>query len=95
MEYRLEGGGKRDRGFVGNVGSCGSISFEFFQLGKCLGCEKKGDELTDFVKPFLSHFLSNILPQIFCAHYNTAITLEASPLFTVPPALYFVRVPYL
>ena len=32
------------------------------------GCEK-GDELTDFVKPFLPHFLTKILSQNFCAHY--------------------------
>lgn len=42
--------------------------FNYFSWGKCLGCEK-GDELTDFVKPFLPHFLSKILSQNFCAHY--------------------------
>lgn len=30
---------------------------------------RKGDELTDFVEPFLLHFLSKILSQSFCAHY--------------------------
>ena len=68
MEYRLEGGARRNQGFVGSLESSGIVSFSFLPAGKVPGV-RNGDELTDFVEPFLPHFLSKILSQSFCTHY--------------------------
>lgn len=67
VEYLLECGAKRDRRFSGSVRSSGSVSLWPIFLSWVSACET-GDELTDFVKPFLPHFLSQILSQSFCAH---------------------------